>query len=69
MDMPIPDVDHYTDFKSLQEVHAICEAYVEKEQKPCSVVTIADEVCYAYMDLKGHSDTVQCFVRLPATEE
>ena len=65
MDMPIPDVDHHTESKTQLEVHAICEVYVEREQKPCSVINIADEVCYAYMDLKGRSDTVQCFVRLP----
>jgi hypothetical protein len=63
--MPIPDVTHHELGVSTSEIQNICEKRVEEEM-PCVVVHQGNKICYAYMDLKGVSEQVHCFIR---TEE
>lgn len=62
--IPIPPVVHHDDYRTMAQVQSVCQTYVEQEQKPCAVVTIDDKICYAYMELDGSSDPVQCFIRI-----
>ena len=58
-DMP-EVVDHDLSMTE-QEVTWVCEEYVAQQEKPCTVVKIGDRICYAYMELDGSSQPVQCF--------
>jgi hypothetical protein len=60
----IPEVIHHDSPRTLAQMTEICQAYVEQEKKPCTTVTIDGKVCYAYMELDGNSQPVQCYVRL-----
>jgi hypothetical protein len=60
----IPEVTHHDIAMEMAEVQFICQEYVTEKQLPCSVITIEDEVCYAYMNMKGETlGKVQCFIR------
>ena len=60
--MPIPEVTHRDVAMSLENVYSICQIYMDKREKPCSIVKIDDKVCYAFMNLKAETvGNVQCF--------
>ena len=58
----LPEVQHHESAMTLDQAHAACQEYLASEEKPCTVVQIDDEVCYAYQNLDGSSKTVQCFI-------
>ena len=62
--MKIPDVAHHELGASTAEIQSICEKHVEEQEMPCMVVNQGNEICYAYIDSKGASDEVQCFLRV-----
>lgn len=62
--MAVPKVDHHDQAMSLSQVQSVCEKRLEEDELPCAVVQIGDEVCWAFMDLDGESETVQCYIRM-----
>lgn len=65
---PIPEVDHHDQYRTMEEITSICKIRVRDDELPCSVMTIEDEICYAFMDLQGVSKRVQCFKRLDSNK-
>ena len=60
----MPKVDHHDEAMTLSEVQDVCEKRLSEDEMPCAVVQIGDEVCWAFMDMQGESETVQCYIRI-----
>jgi hypothetical protein len=59
----LPEVVDHDITMTEQEATWVCEEYVAQREKPCTVVNIDDRICYAYMELDGSSQPVQCFIK------
>jgi len=57
----IPEVVHHEQPVSMEHVAQICWTRVTEDQKPCAVVDIDGERCFAFLDFNGNSTTVHCF--------
>jgi hypothetical protein len=62
--IPIPKVAHHKLGASTSEIQDICEKRAEEDELPCYVINQGNSICYAYVDLKGVSEEVQCFIKV-----